>query len=80
MPWDKAGSNYEDKRPQQGQDEFSGEDAHTLDTEEASKTGPEERTQDEANEAQQTKEQEDKARAGKLANNLGRLATGVNKS
>ena len=67
LPWDKAGSNDEDKHPQQGQDEFSGEDAHTLDSEDASKTGPEERTQDEANEAQQTKALEDEASDGRKA-------------
>ena len=61
LPWDKAGSNDEDQHPQQGQDEFSGVDDHTLDTEEASKTGPEEKTQDEVNETQQTKELEDEA-------------------
>jgi len=33
LPWDKAGSNDEDKHPQQGQDEFAGVDAHTLDNE-----------------------------------------------
>jgi transposase len=67
LPWDKAGSNDEDQHPQQGQDEFAGEDAHTLDSEDASKTGPEERTQDEANEAQQTKALEDEASARRKA-------------
>ena len=38
-----------------------------LDTEEASKTGPEEKTQDEANETQQTKEREDEANAKRKA-------------
>jgi transposase len=47
LPWDKAGSNDEDQHRQQGLDEFSGVDDHTLDTEEASKTGPEERSHDE---------------------------------
>jgi hypothetical protein len=69
LPWDKTGINDEDQHPQQAQDEFSGVDDHTLDTEEASKTGPEERAQDEANKTQQTKESEDgasdKRKAGK---------------
>jgi transposase len=69
LPWDKVGINNEDRHPQQGQDEVTGVDDHNLDTEEASKTGPEENTPDEANETQQTKELEDgasdKRKAGK---------------
>ena len=67
LPWDKADSNDEDPHRQQGQDELAGVDDHTQDTEEASKTVPEERTQDEANEIQQTKEMEDEANAGRKA-------------
>jgi len=69
LPWDKTGINDEDQHPQQGQDEFSGVDDQALDSEEASKTGPEEKTQDETNETEQTKEREDdtsdKRKAGK---------------
>jgi len=36
-------------------------DDHTLDTEKVSKTEPKEKTQDEANEIQQTQKQEDEA-------------------
>jgi transposase len=61
LPWDKAGINNEDKRQQQRQDEFAGMDDHTQDTEEALKSGSEEKTQGEANETQQTKEREDDA-------------------
>jgi len=61
LPWDKAGINDEDQHPQQGQDEVTGVDDHTLDTEEASKTGSEEKTQDDAHEAQPTKQPEDEA-------------------
>ena len=61
LPWDKAGINNEDKRQQQRQDEFAGVDDHTQDTEEALKSGSEEKTQGEANETQQTKEREDDA-------------------
>lgn len=67
LPWDKAVADEEDLHPQQGQDEFAGVDAHTVDVEEASKTGPEEKTQDEANEAQQTKPLESEASAGRKA-------------
>jgi hypothetical protein len=69
LPWGKAGSNNEDQHPQQGQDEFAGVDDSSLDAEEASKTGSEEKTQDEANETQPIKEREDgagdKRKAGK---------------
>ena len=61
LPWDKAGINDEDEHPQQGQDEFTGVDDYILDTEEASKTGSEENTQDEVNETQQIQEREDEA-------------------
>ena len=61
LPWDKAGSNDEDQLPQQQQDEFAGEEDHTPDTEEASKTGSEEKPQDDAHEAQPTKPLEDEA-------------------
>ncbi|MDD1641856.1 MAG: DUF6444 domain-containing protein, partial [Methylococcaceae bacterium] len=75
LPWDKAGSNDEDQHPQQGHDEFAEVDDRTLDTEEATKTGPEEITKDEANETQQTKEREDevnsKRKAGKQPGALG---------
>ena len=77
LPWDKAVGNDEDPPPRQGQDEFSGEDDHSLDTEEASKTGSEERTRDEANEARQTRGQ---TPDGKRANNLEHPATRVDKS
>ena len=69
LPWDEAVTNDEDQHQQQGQDEFSGVDNHALDSEEASKTEPEEKTPDEANETEQTKEREadtsDKRKAGK---------------
>jgi transposase len=69
LPWDKAGSNAEDQHRQQGPNEFSGVDDHTFDTEEASKTEPEENTQDEVNEAQQTRplegEASERRKAGK---------------
>src|SRR5512137_565185 len=75
LPWDKAGSIDEDEHRQQGPDEFSGEDDHTLDTEEASKVEPEERSQDKVSEIQQTKEPEDEAnskrKAGKQPGALG---------
>ena len=58
LPWDKAVINDEDQRPQQRQDEFAGVDDSRLDAEEASKTGSEEKAQDEA---QPTKQQEDEA-------------------
>jgi len=61
LPWDEAGSNDEDQPPQPGQDEFAGVDDHTLDTEAALKTVPEEITQDEVNETQQIQEREDEA-------------------
>jgi transposase len=67
LPWDRAGINNEDQPSQQGQDEVTGVDDHTLDTEDASKTGPEAKTQDEANEAQQTKDLEDEASASRKA-------------
>ena len=58
LPWDKASIDDEDQHRHQGQDEFSGEDDHLLDAEKASKTGSEEKTQDEA---QPTKQLEDEA-------------------
>jgi transposase len=61
LPWDKAGTCDEDNHGQPGPDEFDGVDDHTLDTEEASKTEPQEKTQGEANEIQQTQKQEDEA-------------------
>lgn len=61
LPWDKAGSNPEAQPPQQGQDEFAGVDDHTLDTEEALKTGPEEKIQDKALEVPSTKQLKDEA-------------------
>lgn len=67
LPWDKAGTSDEDKRCQPGPDEFAGVDDHSLDTEDASKTGPEEKTQDEANETQQTKAREGEASARRKA-------------
>ena len=67
LPWDKAGSNDEDRHSQPGPDEFSGVDDHIMDTEEASKTEPEERSQDEVNEIQQTKELEDVANSKRKA-------------
>jgi transposase len=75
LPWDKPGINDEDQHPQQGRDELAGEDDHTLGTEEASTTRPEENTQDEANEVQQPQERDDKAsdsrKAGKQPGALG---------
>src|SRR5512137_2126453 len=69
LPWDKTGVNDEDQHPQQGQDEFAGVDDSSPDAEEASKTGPEEKPQYEANETQPIKEREDgasdKRKAGK---------------
>ena len=79
LPWDKAGGNDEDPPPRQGQDEFSGEDDHSLDTEEASKTGSEERTRDESDKTRQTREM-GQTPDGKRANNLEHPATGVDKS
>ena len=67
LPWDKVGSNDEDQYRQQGPDEFFGVDEHTPDTKEASKTEPEERSQDEVNEIQQTKELEDEANSKRKA-------------
>lgn len=67
LPWDKASIDDEDQYRQQGQDEFSGEDDHLLDAEEASKIESEEKTQNEANETQQTKELEDEANARRKA-------------
>jgi transposase len=61
LPWDKVGINDEDQRQPPGQEEFAGRDDHTLDTEEAPKTVPEEKTQDEEGETQPTKELEDDA-------------------
>ena len=61
LPWDKAGSNAEAQPPQQGQDEFAGVDDHTLDAEEALKTGPEEKIQDKALEVPSTKQLKDEA-------------------
>jgi hypothetical protein len=75
LPWDKAGGNDEDQHRPQGPDEFSGEDDPPLGTEEAFKTEPEERSQDEVSEIQQTKELEDetnsKRKAGKQPGALG---------
>jgi len=80
LPWDKAGINNEDKRQQQRQDEFAGVDDHTLDTEEALKSGSEEKHR--ARRTRHSKPRSGKmtqAIDGKLANNLVHLATGVNK-
>jgi transposase len=80
LPWDKAGINDEDQHPQQGADEFAGVDDHTLDSEEASKTEPEEKHR-----TRRTRHSKPRSRKmkqaidGKLANNLGHPATGVNK-
>lgn len=69
LPWDESVTSDEGLHQQQGQDEFSGVDNHALDSEEASKTGAEEKTQNQANETEQTKEREDdasdKRKAGK---------------
>lgn len=76
LPWDKAGSNDEDQRRQhQGQDKLAGEDDPALDTEEASKIGSGESTQDEADVIQQARWLEDEAttrrKAGKQPRVLG---------
>ncbi|UOA06847.1 hypothetical protein [Methylobacter sp. S3L5C] len=59
----------EGQEQQQGQDEFSGEDARGLDTEGASKTGSEEKAPTEADETQLTNQQDeatnDKRKAAK---------------
>jgi len=78
LPWDKTNTGEEGQEQQQGQDEFSGEDDQTLDTEYASKTGSEEKAPTEADETQPTKQQ-DEATNGKLANNWGHQATGGSK-
>jgi hypothetical protein len=80
LPWDKAGSNDEYQHPQQGQDEVTGVDEHTLDTEKASKTGLEENTQDEANRHSKPRNRKtEQAINAKPANNPERLVTGESK-
>ncbi len=46
QPWGESVTNDKDRHQQQGQDEFSGVDNHAPGSEEASKTRPEEKTQD----------------------------------
>ena len=70
LPWDKTNTSEEgQEQEQQGQDEFSGEDDQILDTEDASKTGSEEKTPAEVDEAHPTKKPEaatnDTRKAGK---------------
>ena len=81
LPWDKAGSNDEDQLPQQQQDEFAGEEDHTPDTEEASKTGSEEKPRTRRTRRSQPSNWKMKqATDGNRANNLGHLVTGESKS
>jgi hypothetical protein len=61
LPWNKTDTGDEDGHPQQGQNEFAGEDDHSHCPEEASKTGAEEKTPVEADKTKQTKERGDEA-------------------
>ena len=77
LPWDKAGSNDEDQHSQQGQDEVTGVDDHSLDTKEASKTEPEKKTRTRLSQPSGWKMKQ--ATDGNRANNLGHLVTGESK-